>query len=109
MWRFSRVLPLRIGRQKKRGTGKLRNRDVVGMTVSALRSKCRDNVWADAANVHGNLCLHLARVRAIQVAVDVVEKIDASDAQFAGGRAKLRFTRLTHHAQLGPYRGISET
>jgi hypothetical protein len=82
---------------------------MVRVTIAAIRPESGGNMGPDAANVSGNLSLYLNRIRSIQIAIDVIQKVDAANAKFSGGCAKLGFTSLAHNAQLGPDGGVSKT
>lgn len=103
------LIPARIRCQNQRGPCELRYRDVVRVTISAVWSKCCDDVRPDPSNMSRNFPLHLNRIGAVQVAIDVIEKIHTADSQFPGRCVQFRFTSLANRAQPRPLCSIPET
>jgi hypothetical protein len=105
---FTGIVPAGIGRKNESGAGKLRYRDVVRMAISSIGSKRRDNMGTDPANVSGDFPLHLSRIGAVQVSIDIVQKVHAANSQFLRRCAQFRFAGFPYYAQFRPHRRIAE-
>ena len=61
------------------GCGELGNRNVIGMSVSALRSECHDDLGLDSSNMLDNAGNRFARIGAIEMLVREIKQRDFPD------------------------------
>src|SRR5947209_11660100 len=82
------------GRFDDGGGGKLRNGDVIWMSVASIWPEGNDNIRLDAPEVSGDLCHGLGRVGLVQFTIDVPQEVDAADTERFGCRSQLSFASL---------------
>ncbi len=92
---FPVVQRIGAGRFDDGGGGKLRNGDVIWMPVASVGPEGDDNVRLDAPQVPGDLCHDLGRVGLVQLAIDIIQEINAADTEHFGCRLQLCFTDLS--------------
>ena len=90
-----------VGRSDDRRRGELRDRDVIGMSVGAVRSERHDDVGLDPPQVSDNGRDRLARVRAVEMLIAIVEQRDFAHTQHRGGGAQLRLTDVRQRQRAG--------
>jgi hypothetical protein len=67
------------------------------MAVRTVWTERQYNVWSDAADEWHDFALRHQRIGVVEVAIDVIEKMNLADAQFSGGRTQFRLTYLTYN------------
>src|SRR6266566_6327634 len=83
-----------IGRFDDCGGVKLRNGDVIWMSIASVWPEGNDNIWLDAPEVPDDLCHDLGWVGLVQFAIEVPQEIDAADPKHFDCRVQFCFTYL---------------
>src|SRR6185295_4214769 len=81
---------------------------MVRMAICAVRAERHHDVWFDAPDQWHDLSLRLGRDGAVQVPVDVIQKMNLADSQFLTRRAQFGLADFAHNLKGGPHGRISE-